>query len=109
MDWVNRLYGLHLDYYPAFYDEVDAVSDLEFLALIDNRQRDFCCYLETSASDLVSEAGLISAFQKTGAQNGMDFRGGCDHSACDLICSERGRVCSSSHDYHISQFLCVTL
>jgi hypothetical protein len=64
----------------------DSVSDFEFLALIDNGQRDFCCYLQTPASEFVSEAGLISAFQKTGTEDGMDLHGGCDHCISQFLC-----------------------
>lgn len=67
MNWVNRVHSFDFDYDSAFNDQVDSVSDFEFLALIDNGQRDFCRYLETPASDLVSAAGLLSTLEKAGA------------------------------------------
>ena len=109
MDWVNPFYGFHFDYDSAFDHHVDSVSDFEFLAVIDNWQRDLCCNGETSVSEFVGKARLVSAFKEAWAEDGMDSYGGCDHGACDLVDSKRRRVYGGRHKYCISQLLCVPL
>jgi len=36
MDWVDGLYGFHLDDDPALNNEVDSVSNFQLLAFVDN-------------------------------------------------------------------------
>ena len=109
MDGMDRVHGFDFDYDSAFYDEIDSVPDFEFLAFVDNRQRNLDCDFEPAASQFVCEAGLVGTFQQTGAQYGMNFHRGCDHFVCDFVYSKGRLVCSGSHEYCISQVLCVSL
>lgn len=85
---VNRVEGLdgfHFHNDSMFYDQIDAVSDFEFMAFIDYGHRYFRYDLETAASQFVRQAGLVGTFQKTRAEGRMNRHRGIDYRTCYFV------------------------
>jgi len=59
MDWMNRVHGFDFNHHSAFHDQVDSISNFEFLTLINNRQRDFRRYGGSSASEFARQASAF--------------------------------------------------
>ena len=68
MNREDRLHGLHLDYYTLGHEEVDPVAPVDSDAAISDGHGDLPMEGEASFCQLVSQAGLVDRFEKTGTQ-----------------------------------------
>jgi len=109
MDRVERLDGFHFDNDSALHDQVDSVSDFQFLTLINNWQRNFIRHFESSASEFVYKAGLIGALEESRAEERVNLHCGIHDRACDLIYRQGRGASRGSHFYSIADFPCVPL
>ena len=50
MDRVDCFYALHLNYHEVFDDQIDSISEIEFLSVVNNRQPNLRVYPETPLS-----------------------------------------------------------
>jgi len=60
---IDRLNALDLDNYQILNDEIDPVTEVNLLAIVDDRQSNLASYAETLLAEFVQQASLISAFQ----------------------------------------------
>ena len=88
VDRMDRFYGFHFNHHSVFHDQINAVSDFEFLAFVNDRERNLRCDCEAQAPQFMRQAGLISALQEAGPEPGMDFHGSSDGCVCDLVYSK---------------------
>lgn len=109
MNGVNRVNGFHFDYDSAFNDQIDSISNFDFLAFIDNWQRNFDRDFEPAASQFVCEAGLVGAFQQARTEHRVDLHRGIHNGACDFVDAIGMRPSRSSHVSCITDFPCVPL
>ncbi len=63
MNGIDRLNALDLDNYQILNDEIDPVTEVNLLAIVDDRQSNLASYAETLLAEFVQQASLISAFQ----------------------------------------------
>ena len=63
MNGIDRLNALDLDNYQILNDEIDPVTEVKLLAIVDDRQSNLASYAETLLAEFVQQASLISAFQ----------------------------------------------
>ena len=105
MDCLGRFFH----HYPVLHDQVDAVAYFDFLALVHHGQSHLRRDVKTSASEFVCEAGLVSTFEKAGAEKRVDFYRGADDTAGDFIDAKWTRPRCGAHIHCISHFPCVPL
>ena len=65
MNGIDRLNALDLDNYQILNDEIDPVTEVNLLAIVDDRQSNLASHPQTLLAKLVQQASLISAFQQT--------------------------------------------
>ena len=65
VNWIDRLNALDLDNYQILNDEIDPVTEVNLLAIVDDRQSNLASHPQTLLAKLVQQASLISAFQQT--------------------------------------------
>ena len=109
MNWMDCLGGFYLHHYPVLHDQVDAVAYFDFLALVHHGQSHLRRDVKTSASEFVCEAGLVSTFEKAGAEKRVDSYRGADDTAGDFIDAKWTRPRCGAHIHCISHspvFLC---
>jgi len=63
MNGIDRLNALDLDNYQILNDEIDPVTEVNLLAIVDDRQSNLASHPQTLLAKLVQQASLISAFQ----------------------------------------------
>jgi len=63
MNGIDRLNALDLDNYQILNDEIDPVTEVNLLAIVDDQQSNLASYAETLLAEFVQQASLISAFQ----------------------------------------------
>jgi len=63
MNGIDSLNALDLDNYQILNDEIDPVTEVNLLAIVDDRQSNLASYAETLLAEFVQQASLISAFQ----------------------------------------------
>jgi hypothetical protein len=102
---VNGMEGLgrfHFHYDSMFHDQIDAISDFEFVALIDDGQGYFSCDFETAASQFVRQAGLVCALKKTWPEDGVHLQGSIyDRTGYVVYVTGMGS-CGRGHPYCIT-------
>lgn len=76
---------LDLDYDAVRNDEINAISEIDLLAQINDRKSNFTGDLEAMFSKFVDEARAICAFKQTGAKRSMNSHCGADDLTRDLI------------------------
>jgi len=107
--FVNGMYGVcgfHFDDDSGFDKEIDSISELKFVALINNWQGHFCRDLESSTSQFVRKAALVGTFQEPWTEYGVNFHYRGYYEPGDLVYC-KGVMCRTCHAYRISQFRCV--
>jgi len=76
--------GFHFYHDSMRHDQIDAISDLKFVAFIDGNgyfSRDF----ETAVSQFVRQAGLVGTFQRARAEKRMNLHRGIHNGAGDFV------------------------
>jgi len=63
MNGIDRLNALDLDNYQILNDEIDPVTEVNLLAIVDDRQSNLASHPQTLLAEFVQQASLISAFQ----------------------------------------------
>jgi hypothetical protein len=97
VDGVNGFYRFHFYDDSAFDYEIHPITEFEPLSLVDQRQTDLSCYLETSGSEFVRQAGLVGALQKARAEDGVDLHGGIHDRTGDVVYAIGMGPCWAGH------------
>jgi hypothetical protein len=73
VDWMDRFDGFHFDNYPVFNDQINSISDFEFVGFINNRQGNFRSHAKASGTEFMCEAELIGTLEKTWPEERMNL------------------------------------
>jgi len=84
------------DYDDIVDDQINAVSQVEFLSVVNQRQSDLALDFQTLFAKFVRQTGMICTLQESWAKDGMDLHRSADDAAGDLIHR-------NSHETAISQ------
>ena len=98
MDGIDAFYTLDLDRDQVFYKQIDAVTEIDPLALIDHRQADLLGNSKTLFPKFMSKAGFVGAFEQAGAEMRMNFHRRGNHVAGDPIDTRSGDDCCGHHE-----------
>jgi hypothetical protein len=82
---MDGLDALDLDYDQVFYEQVDSIAQVEFLAFVNHGQTDLGVHVKTLFAELVGQAGVVGALQQTGSEDGMHLHRGTDDGGRDLV------------------------
>ncbi len=65
VNWIDRLNALDLDNYQILNDEIDPVTEVNLLAVVDDRQPNLTSYPQTLLAKLMKQTSLVGTFQQT--------------------------------------------
>jgi hypothetical protein len=105
MDWMECFDAFYFDDDEVFDQQIDAVTEFDFFAVIDYRQTDLAAEDKAAFFQFVSEASLVCAFQKARPKQGMDVHRGGNDGACDLVDAKIGEGSCRCHSYCITQLV----
>jgi hypothetical protein len=88
VDWMDRFDGFHFDNYPVFNDQINSISDFEFVAFINNRQGNFRSHAKASGTEFMCEAELIGTLEKTWPEERMNLHCRIDDCAGNCVDEE---------------------
>lgn len=71
---MDRFDGLYLDNDRVLDDQIHAISEFYFFAVVDDRQPNLRRYTHPTLSQLVRQAGLVSAFHQSRERSGLSSR-----------------------------------
>lgn len=103
MNRMHCLYRFHLYDYSILGDQIDSISDLKFLAVVYNWHWNLSSHRHAAFSQFVDQTRLISTFEKSGTERGVNVHRSTNQSPSDLVYAIGMRVCCSGHEYCITQ------
>ena len=109
MHGMNCLNAFHCDDNGVFHDQVNPVSQFDFLSVIDYGQADLAGHIQPALSQFMLKAGLIGAFEESRAEQRMNMHGSGDNSACNLVDPEITNGNQRCHFKGISHCRCLPL
>jgi hypothetical protein len=74
-----------LDDDQGFHEQVDSISEVEFLSFVNHGQTDLCVHVEASLAEFVGQAGVVGTLQQTRAKDGVHFHRGTDNGGGDFV------------------------
>src|SRR6266704_3102547 len=109
MNWIDRVHALDLDNHDIVHDQVNAISELDLLSLVNHRQSNLTGDCEALLSKLMQQAALIGAFEESRPKHGMNSHRGADDLMCDVVYSGSSLLRCGSHQPAISQLRVLSL
>ncbi len=109
MDRMDRLNTLHFHDHQVLDYQIHTTSQLNPLALIDDRQADLRGNGESTSLEFMGQTGLIGTFQQSRSKFGMDLHRRGDYGAGYLIHANGWAANRRSHANRIPQISCVPL
>ena len=97
VDWVNCFYRFHFDDYSVLDNEVQPISEFEFLIVVDHRQADLRGDFQTAFSKFVGKTRRVGALEEPGAEARMNFHRSINNCAGDTVYGKRRRARRGSH------------
>jgi hypothetical protein len=85
MDRVDAIYALDLNNHQIFDEQINAITEFQFLSLVDHGQTNLSGHVKSSLAEFVRQASLVSTLQQPRAELGMDFHRRIDDGARNLV------------------------
>jgi len=110
VDRIDCLNALDLHDHRILYDQIDAIPQVDPLALVNDRQSDLTSDIEAVFSKFVHKAHPIGTLEQPRAESRMNFHGRADDPSGDVVNWWSDLLRCRSHEqcvYHTSvAFLC---
>jgi hypothetical protein len=99
MDGMDCLHTLDLYNHQILNQQVDTLSEVEFFALVDDRQAYLRFHHETSLPEFLGQTSLVGTLQQTSPKQRMNSHRGINDCAGYLIYAGCGDDCTAGHGF----------
>lgn len=98
VDGIDGFNALHLDNHSIGDDQINAITEIDVLSIVDDWQSDLTGNRDALFPKLVQQAGMICAFQQSRPEYAMNLHGRSNDLAGDVICARNNLLRCGSHE-----------